>query len=273
MIDFHLHVHHKGRTLEQAIAHLDAHGIDMAVNLPLEDEHHVPPFPTEEAFADCAKYPDRLIPFCSVDPRKPDRLKRIEEYAQRGCKGFGEHKTKLPADDPRSIEIYEFCGKLGLPVVIHFQRDTYSYNFPSFGTVLERCPETTFIGHAQDWWANISTEIPTDTHYPDGKVVPGGLTDRWLSDCDSLYGDLSAGSGFNSMNRDHEFATSFLERHRKKLLWASDCPCTDGRGGDIANECIAARSIPLLWSLVSEGTFADITHNNAARLLGLADET
>ena len=125
-----------------------------------------------------AEYPDRLIPFCSVDPRDPSQLERIQEYVARGCKGFGEHKTKLPADDSLSIEIYELCGELALPVVVHFQRDTYSTNFSAFERVLQRCPGTTFIGHAQDWWANISATVPTDTNYPEGKVVPGGLTDR-----------------------------------------------------------------------------------------------
>ena len=269
MIDMHLHVHHKDRTLEQAIAHLDAHGIERAVNLALEDEHHERKFSTDEALADAAAYPDRLLTFCHVDPRDPDRIQRIRQYAECGCKGFGEHKTELLADDPRSVETYELCGELGLPVTIHFQRDTYNYSFPSFEKVLQRCPDTIFIGHAQDWWANISADVPTDTHYPGGKVVPGGLTDRWLSDYDNLYGDLSAGSGLNSVTRDEEFAAGFLERHRRRLLWASDCPCIDGKGGERPTGCVAARSIPVLRRLTSPETFADITHNNAAKLLGL----
>ena len=146
MIDMHIHVHHKGRTLDQAIAHLDAHGIDMAANLPLEDEHHPEKFWTEDVLKHAAQHPDRLIPFCGVDPRDPRKLERIKEYVDRGCKGFGEHKTTLPADDPLSVEIYELCGELGIPAVIHFKRGMYSHHFPAFEGVLERCPDTTFIG-------------------------------------------------------------------------------------------------------------------------------
>jgi len=269
MIDMHLHVAHKGRTLAQAIAHLDAHSIDCAANLALEDEHHLPPFATEDVLDHAAQYPDRLIPFCSVDPRDPLRLERIRGYAARGCKGFGEHKTKLPADDPQSVEIYQLCGELGLPVVVHFQRETYNYTFPAFESVLQACPGTVFIGHAQDWWANISAVVPTDTHYPTGPVAPGGVTDRWLTEYDNLYGDLSAGSGLNAMSRDEAFAADFLVRHRRRLLWATDCPCTDGAGAGIKGECFASRSLPLLRRLVSADAFADVTHNNAARLLAL----
>lgn len=38
----------------------------------------------------------------------------------------------------------------------------------------------------------------------------------------NLYADLSAGSGFNALNRDHQFAYSFLDEFQDKLMYGTD---------------------------------------------------
>ncbi|MES4787091.1 MAG: hypothetical protein C4294_16160, partial [Nitrospiraceae bacterium] len=90
-------------TVEQLIARMDREGIDIAVLLPLEGadafyEYYL----TAEALADAARFPERLVPFCHLDPRQlnylPERtvLARLERMAQAGARGFGEHKVGLP---------------------------------------------------------------------------------------------------------------------------------------------------------------------------------
>ncbi len=176
-----------------------------------------------------------------------------------GARGFGEHKVRLPVDDPRSLALYRLCGDLGLPVLLHFEYGVYNWNFEAFEIVLREFPRTTFVGHAQAFWANVSADAPRDpdapgyTAYPKGPVQPGGLTDRWLGEYPNLYADLSAGSGLGALSRDPEWTRGFLHRHQGRLLWATDCPCRDGRGdwGPQAGqrECFAARSLPLLREL------------------------
>jgi predicted TIM-barrel fold metal-dependent hydrolase len=163
-------------------------------------------------------------------------------------------------------------------VLLHFEYGNYNHNFEAFERVLRDHPDTVFIGHAQAWWANVSAAVPRDpaapgySAYPEGPVVPGGLTDRWLADFPNLYGDLSAGSGLNALTRDPEFTRGFLRRHERKLLWATDCPCRDGAGdwgGAQRRECFAARSLPVLRELApSPEAFERITSGNARRLLG-----
>jgi predicted TIM-barrel fold metal-dependent hydrolase len=235
--------------------------------------------PTETAFAAAQAYPERFLPFCHVDPRHPDALDRVRRYQQQGALGYGEHKLRLPIDLPESVAMYRHCAELGLPVLLHFEYRNYAYNFDAFEQVLQTCPETIFIGHAQAWWANVSAVVPHPgdadfTDYPKGPVVRGGLTDRWLSEYPNLYSDLSAGSALGGLTRDPDFAREFVNRHRAKLLWATDCPCHDGHGdmgGGRRRECFAARSLPLLRELAAdEATFEQIVNGNARRLLGLA---
>ena len=66
--------------------------------------------------------------------------------------------------------------------------------------------------------------------YPSGKVTPGGITDQYLKNYRNMYGDLSAGSGLNSLIRDEEHTKGFFERHQDQLLYGSDCADTIGRG-------------------------------------------
>ena len=269
MIDAHLHIGHGGRTREDLIAHLDFHHVSRAVVLPLEDLRRDVLYSTEDALDAAEKYPDRIIPFCHVDPNSENPLKRVEDYARKGCKGFGEHKVQgMEIDAPIMLEVYRLCGELGLPVLLHIEYGgRYNTNFHHFEVVVKSHPGTIFIGHAQAWWANISADVPMDDAYPQGPVKPIGFTDKLLTEYPNVYGDLSAGSGLNALTRDGDFALSFVNRHRKKLLWATDCPCKDGQGKDFPSGCFAQRSLPVLQELAAdEATFADITHNNAAML-------
>jgi predicted TIM-barrel fold metal-dependent hydrolase len=280
MIDFHQHLGHVGRTLEHVLAHQDAHGVRRSVLLPIAGTAAPPEHWTfDEAAQAAAQHPDRLILFCHVDPNRPDALEAIRQGHRRGARGFGEHKVRLPVDAPQSVAIYRLCAELRWPVLLHFEYGNYNYNFTAFEQVLKDHPDTVFIGHAQAWWANISADAPSDplapgyTAYPKGPVVRGGLTDRWLEQYPNLYGDLSAGSGLNALTRDPEFTRAFLDRHRDKLLWATDCPCRDGAGdwgGAQRNVCYAARSLPVLKELApSPDVFERITEGNAHRVLGL----
>ena len=280
MIDFHQHIGHMGRSLAQTLAHQEAHGVEKSVILPIDNTATPPEFwPTEIALEAARDYPDRLIAFVHVDPTKKDALDTIKRGRDGGARGFGEHKVRLPVDAPESLVIYELCAELALPVLLHFEYGNYNYNFEAFPEVLRRFPRTTFVAHAQAWWANISADAPRDpaapdfSAYPKGPVVPGGLSDQWLGEFPNLYCDLSAGSGLNGLTRDPEFTRGFLQRHARKLLWATDCPCRDGRGdwGDRGQQtCYAEKSLPVLRELApSPEVFELITRGNAVRVLGL----
>ncbi len=144
--------------------------------------------------------------------------------------------------------------------------------------MLKALPGVIFIGHAMAFWSNVSADAisdyksPSFADYPSGKVVRGGLSDRWLADYPNLYGDLSATSGVNAIARDEEFGADFLKRHRRKLMWGSDCPCPEGKGMTMPNgkfrQCLTERMLPVLKKLTdSKHHYEDLTWHNAERLL------
>ena len=96
----------------------------------------------------------------------------------------------------------------------------------------------------------------------------GGVIDRLLTDYPNLYADLSAGSGYNALSRDEDFTAGFLQRHRKQLLFGSDCLCPDGRGTNLKG---VSSSVPLQKFLrrmvTGEAALQDILHDNALRAL------
>jgi len=245
---------------------MDSHGIDKAVVLPLESpEVGWAPVPTWEVLRSCQAHPDRLIPFCVVDPRatrmhKASAMQHIRPYVEAGCKGFGEHIVGLPVDDPRSMEIYVACGELGLPVLFDFNRDfnTDEPGLPNFEKVVQQCPTTLFIGHGPAWWNNISAEVSLEVGYPEGKVVPGGAVPRLLGKYENVFADLSARSGYNALARDLGHARSFLHRYSRKLLFGTDL-LTRGQELPI---------VDLLRNLgLASEDWEDISHLNAERLL------
>ncbi|MFT5369706.1 MAG: putative TIM-barrel fold metal-dependent hydrolase [Candidatus Latescibacterota bacterium] len=276
MIDAHFHLTHKGRTWEQTIAHIENIGAEKAVILPIEDGDDEFGWMTKDVVAAYEKYPDRIIPFCHVDVRRRDAVTVLEKWVETGVfKGYGEQKQHVRLNDPRLENVLAVCNDLAWPVTWHFQDgvDGYNQGLDHLETLLKKFPKVKFIGHAQTWWTHISADVPSadETLYPKGPVKSGGLIDHLLADYGNMFADLSAGSGLGGLTRDEDFAAGFLDRHSKKLMFATDCPCFDGKGAESTRGvCFAQLSLPFLERLVKdEDALADILHNNAVRILEL----
>ncbi len=173
-----------------------------------------------------------------------------------------------------------------MPILVHFQEvdhfaneGTWSTGFArTFERMLKAYPKTTFIGHADAFWANVSADYHNEAAYPSGPIKRGGVTDRLLGDYANLFGDLSANSGNNAMSRDREFTPEFLKRHQDKLIFGSDCRCADGHGAGIsqannpaaarlAGKCVARETLTVLKQSASPDVFRKIVWGNAHKLL------
>jgi predicted TIM-barrel fold metal-dependent hydrolase len=175
---------------------------------------------------------DRLIPFCSVDPRTSYQgghkglVGMLQRYIDAGAKGFGEHKPGVPIDDPRNLRLYAACNELKLPLLFHLdnQRNMDRPGLPGLAKALAEAPDCKFIGHGPGWWASISGDATQANlgGYPKGPVVPGGAIDALMDKFPNLYGDLSAGSGASAIGRDLDFGRDFLVRRQDRIVFGTD---------------------------------------------------
>jgi predicted TIM-barrel fold metal-dependent hydrolase len=268
VLDMHLHfVRDDGN-----FAHIEGCGVTMANLLTNAGQD-------ADAQAAIAKHPGRYIRFVSANITQPGGIDQLRKCVSGGALGLGEIKFRVAVDSPEMRSVYELAGELNVPVTIHFEEDTSgSFTAPLSGlpAMMKAYPKTTFIGHANAFWANVSAEVPAGVAYPTGKVKPGGLTDRMLSEFPNLYADLSANSGRNMLGRDPDFAAGFLVRHGDKLMFGSDCPCRDGHGaGQVSREplikdkCVARETLTALRQLAAPDLFRRIVWENAHRLLKL----
>jgi uncharacterized protein len=243
LIDVHGHI---GRILPERsefvdavnlIAKMDLWGIDITCVLPLS-EHPEGAYleaGTEDILAACARYPDRLIPFCLVDPRFGNREDMdfsylLEEYKARGCRGLGELLPKMDFDDPRCLNLYKQAARYGFPVLFDMQdrMEGYglcdSYGLPGLENALKQCKDTVFIGHGPTFWAEISSDVPENERvgYPAGPVKKGGAVIRLMRQYENIWADISAGSGYNALVRDHSFGIEFLDEFQDKIMFGTD---------------------------------------------------
>ncbi len=278
VVDCHFHLR---PSPESNLAHLDGCGVSNAVLLARENA-------VEQIRNLQTQYPGRFLGwFASADITKPDAEQLLTNAVKNGAIGFGEIKFHVAADGPELRRAYALAADLNVPILIHFQEvphtpteGVFSTGFKNFEVILKAYPKTRFIGHADAFWANISAAYANDEAYPTGKVVPGGVTDKLLSDYPNLFGDLSANSGNNGLSRDPEFTRSFLERHQDKLIFGSDCSCSDGHGGGIsqannpaasrlAGKCVARETLTLLQKTATPAQFRKMTWENAHRVYKL----
>jgi predicted TIM-barrel fold metal-dependent hydrolase len=263
VLDIHLHLR---QTADGNAIHLDGSGVTKAVlltNVNAEDR----------AKAVVSAYPGRFVRFASMDVTQPNVVDQLRKAVQNGAIGFGEIKSQVEAAGPEMQRLYALAAELNVPITIHFQEVTqpgsqgvFNTGLKKFDAMLKAFPKTTFIGHADAFWANVSADYAEDTSYPKGPIKPGGVTDKFLGDYANLYADMSANSANNFLTRDPEFAAKFLERHQNKLMFGSDCPCPDGHGGT-TGRCVARATLTALKKLAAPNVFKKITWENSTRLL------
>jgi predicted TIM-barrel fold metal-dependent hydrolase len=308
IIDFHTHVgDHRSPdrmdrlavTWKGLIERLDEEGIDKAVVLPsgVSPESLKAPFlfsPQVDIIAQlkaAREYQDRVIPFGNLDPRmgclgnlEPHQVENPPEadfswllarFRELGCVGIGEITANISVDDPRVISLFRQCGEFGLPVLFHCTGSgagVYGLydevGLPRLERLLQAVPDTTVIGHAPGFWAEIEGDITAEKKfiYPTGLIQREGSLSRLLRSYPNLYADISANSGFNAISRDKAFGVDFLTEFQDKVLFGTDV-CFGDPDGRMPH-------LGYLRSLLEEKqitpkVFAKITGENALNILKL----
>jgi predicted TIM-barrel fold metal-dependent hydrolase len=268
IIDIHQHTPYSGRPADALVAHQRTMGIGKTVMLPAGRKYGLAAEAggNEVVFPFVEEHPDTYVTFANELPDIPETKEVLEKYLKMGAIGIGEQKFPVDCDSKHIELVALIAQEFDVPVLLHFQHETYNFHFERFHKILEKFPKVNFIGHAQTWWGNIDKNHDQTAMYPKTPVTAGGISDLYLSDYENMYGDLSAGSGQNSMTRDEDHARGFLDRHQNQLLYGSDCNDSDGQG----ERCSGAGTLAIVRRLApNETAVKKILHDNAARIMRL----
>lgn len=268
-------------TPEELVAQWDELGIEKGVVLPIVNPESgvILLQSTENVLDMAARYPDRIIPFCNIDPRQNLNSEHtnftpvLERFKALGCKGVGEMACNLWWDDPRVLNMLGHIERAGLPLIFHVAtRDQGTYGLiddlglPRLEKVLGMFPKLNFLGHSQAFWSHISADVTEDnwSGYPTGPVQEGRVVEL-MRRYHNLWGDLSAGSGLNAITRDPQFGWRFLEEFQDRLLFGTDmCVPTD-----LYAKIVRTYRDALAGGHISQKVYNKITRENAERLLDL----
>jgi predicted TIM-barrel fold metal-dependent hydrolase len=271
VLDIHLHPR---REEGGELNHINGSGVMKAVLLTGSAM-------AEHSQAVVAKNSGRFVWFIGTDMTKPDAIAVLRKNLAAGAIGLGEMKSHVACDGPEMRAVYSLAAEMNVPVLIHFAdfpqfegEGVWNAGIARFPAVVKANPKTVFIGHGDAFWANASAEVPDGVPYPTGKIKPGGVSDRMLSEFPNFHGDFSANSGRNFLARDPNFAANFVERHRAKLMFGCDCSCRDGHGTGqaskqplIAGKCVARETLTALKQMTSPALFRQITWQNGTNLI------
>jgi len=265
VVDVHTHprlrLHNSTDQLDQFVAMMDAQNIAVCVSLDGRLDEQL----AEHMDYLWKNYPDRFVVFANVDWRgdgqrdkpatwacqRPDfgrrtaeALARAKKHGASGLKVFKQFGlgyrnpdgSLIAVDDPRWDPIWQACGELGMPVLIHTadpaafflpidetnerweelhrhpEWSFYGDEFPSReqllaarNRVIARHPNTTFVGaHV----ANNAEELAT--------------VGQWLDTYPNLVVDIAARIG--ELGRQPYTAREFFLKYQDRILFGSDGP-------------------------------------------------
>ncbi len=130
----------KMATADELINSMDRDGVDMAVIANYGWTTHELCVETNDYILESiARYPGRLVGFCSVQPLSPDAaIDEIERCARAGIKGIGELRPDIQMLDLEHRDalqpVVEALQKLGLTLMIHAS-EPVGHLYPGKGSV------------------------------------------------------------------------------------------------------------------------------------------
>ncbi len=262
---------------EEVLRRYDELGIEKGVLLPLIGPETYLPQSNQEILEICRRWPDRFVPFCNIDPRGIDNAVNtdfsvwIDWFKARGCRGVGEFMPNMYFRDPRVLNLLRQFEKAGLPVIfddtVYVER-RYGLvdepGLPQLEMILRTMPKLILLGHGPAFWSEMGVlETVADRGgYPRYPIKAEGAVPKLFRRYPNLWGDLSAGSGYNALTRDRAYGIKFLNEFQDRLCFGTDI-------------CYAEQELPLAGFLLelkaegalSEETFEKIARGNARRLL------
>ena len=260
----------------------DQVGIERGVLLPEISPEGIHSFSTNADIQEIVEArPNRFSWFCNIDPRVDNNTSEtnfvylLDYYKKLGAKGLGEITCNLYFDDERVFALLKACEQCDMPIIFHMGHTNGEYGLiddlglPRLEKALKAFPKLKILGHSQRFWSHIGGDVNEETRHgwPTGKVLPGGRVVELMRKYPNLCGDLSAGSGYNALTRDPEFAYAFMEEFQDQLYYGTDICAPE----NIANPMLKLAAFldeAVTNGKISYEVYVKISRGNALRLLG-----
>jgi predicted TIM-barrel fold metal-dependent hydrolase len=205
IIDAHNHAgirHGACQTGEQLVAKMDKVGVDKAVIFPFTEGD----FTNDSIHEYAQQFPDRLIPYCSVNPwNTKTALKELEMcLGKLEFKGIKLHPTLhgFHLSDPQLVNpIFDIAEQFHVPIISHGAADLF--NCPAeFAIIAKRFPKVNLLmAHCGFFWS-------VDHAIEFAKEIP------------NLYLEASRVPVF-------ELSEVVKKLGPEKLIWGTDSPFVD----------------------------------------------
>lgn len=248
VVDIHNHLGEL-QNMEAYLQQMDKAGVNIAVSL---DGHSHNDFYKEHLKRSQALSKDRLLVFFAPDWQRIDEpnfgvneAKRLEEAAKLGVRGLKVFKSLgltikdksgkiVPVDDPRLDPIWQKCGELKIPVMIHVSDpkafftpvDQYNERYDE----LAAHPDWSFYGNGYPPKEEILAQRNRVIAKHRNTVFIGahmgnlpedlGTVAQWLEQFPNFYVDIDA--RISELGRQPYTARKFMIRYQDRVLFGSD---------------------------------------------------
>ncbi|HWL76525.1 amidohydrolase family protein [Microbacterium sp.] len=230
----------------------------LAVVFPVDTERHMGDsrVPNLDVAAAARRHPDVMIPFASIDPRRPDAIREARDLIENhGVKGFKFHPSiqGFATDEPAAYELYEVLAGYGSIALFHSGQTGIGRTSPGGGGVR--------LKHSNPM---LLDDIAVD--FPELRLIIAHPSFPWQAEAlavarhkQNVFIDLSGWSPKYFEEQLVQHANSLIS---DKVLFGSDFPVLtpDRWLADAETRGFKSEVLP------------KILKSNAARLLGLAED-
>jgi predicted TIM-barrel fold metal-dependent hydrolase len=163
------------------------------------------------------RYPDQVIPFCTIDEADPHAAELVEQYILAGAKGLkliGGHPDFYdePLNSENMYKVYQKVAEYDVPVLLHGSLINIPELQDQLDEVFSDFPEVTFV------IAHYGNTLMRGIHLD----VIAALLDKHQN----LYTDMSHGSGITAyhqyLKQDLETIRNFVIKYQDRILFGSD---------------------------------------------------
>ncbi|MCQ2353403.1 MAG: amidohydrolase [Victivallaceae bacterium] len=295
-IDVHAHAYRipnpfvvRFPSCDELLARYDECGIEKGCLLPVVNSEIYLPQANEDILEMAEKHPDRIIPFCNIDPRALsdschaplDRV--LAYYKDKGCRGVGEIMPNLRTDDERVQNLFRCAEKVGLPVTWDGS-DRIGGDFglfdlpgiPLYERVLAKFPKLVVFAHGPIFWSELA-KLATPAQrkpvfndnaeyvfspMPIGKIQEEGVVPKLFRTYGNLLGELSDAAAI--FEADPDYCANFVTEFQDRLFFGTDFCGIGQRFGTM--------EILLKWreeKRITETVFQKIARENAIKFFHL----